>query len=373
MPTPMTPNAPQSAPMGANQAGELPEALLPCPFCGAAAHFEADSDGWHWIECESCGMQGNRSASLMEDCKPKLREAWNTRNGVHPDVASGYAKGWEDGMSEAAALLTAAPAAQPALLGSDEREAIIRAAVAAMPHTDPLVADDLLEGYNMHTEADDILAIWRAARAHPAAAQWVLCGWQINKTDKTTYLLRKGQRGTTVSQEDQPNDMLFAFLADMAALATTSVAALTVPEGPMFTTPDADLNDLLEAAHYLKQPRASTDDGVLFMDAMEKVMGRLAAPQPAVVEQEPKCYCFGSMCSHCAPRPAPADAEAQRVDWLLNMQPHMGVDGMGHFMTAWYTESTAPNGVAGYFATRGASCRECLDLHLAGKVTAVDA
>lgn len=53
--------------------------LLPCPFCGSAAHFESDSDGWHWVECESCGMQGNRGASLMEDCKPMLAEAWNRR------------------------------------------------------------------------------------------------------------------------------------------------------------------------------------------------------------------------------------------------------------------------------------------------------
>lgn len=53
--------------------------LLPCPFCGAKAHFEIDDDRWEWVECESCGMQGNRSASLMEDCKPKLAEAWNSR------------------------------------------------------------------------------------------------------------------------------------------------------------------------------------------------------------------------------------------------------------------------------------------------------
>ena len=56
-----------------------PTELLPCPFCGAAAHFEMDEGRWEWVECESCGMQGNRSASLMEDCKPKLAEAWNRR------------------------------------------------------------------------------------------------------------------------------------------------------------------------------------------------------------------------------------------------------------------------------------------------------
>lgn len=53
--------------------------LLACPFCGGAAHFDSDDDNWEWIECEGCGMQGNRSASLMEDCKPKLAEAWNRR------------------------------------------------------------------------------------------------------------------------------------------------------------------------------------------------------------------------------------------------------------------------------------------------------
>ena len=65
-----------------------PTELLPCPFCGAAAHFEMDEGRWEWVECESCGMQGNRSASLMEDCKPKLAEEWNRRTpapvGVEP-------------------------------------------------------------------------------------------------------------------------------------------------------------------------------------------------------------------------------------------------------------------------------------------------
>lgn len=50
------------------------------------------------------------------------------------------------------------------------REAIIRAAVAAMPHIDPLVADDLLDGVTMRTEADDIVAIFQAGRASLAAS-----------------------------------------------------------------------------------------------------------------------------------------------------------------------------------------------------------
>lgn len=62
--------------------------LLPCPFCGARARFEIDDERWEWVECSGCGIQGNRSASLMEDCKPKLAEAWNRRAQVVP-------KGWK--------------------------------------------------------------------------------------------------------------------------------------------------------------------------------------------------------------------------------------------------------------------------------------
>ncbi len=60
------------------------------------------------------------------------------------------------------------PVAEPANGALPEREAIIRAAVAAMPHTNPLVADDLLTGHTMHTEAEDVIAIWKAG----AASRW---------------------------------------------------------------------------------------------------------------------------------------------------------------------------------------------------------
>ena len=53
--------------------------LKRCPFCGRNAHFEKDDLQWVWVECESCGMQGNRRASVMEDCKPLLAEEWNRR------------------------------------------------------------------------------------------------------------------------------------------------------------------------------------------------------------------------------------------------------------------------------------------------------
>lgn len=58
--------------------------LKPCPFCGSKAYFEIDDAQWQWVECGGCGMQGNRSASLMEDCKPKLAEAWNSRAPAAP-------------------------------------------------------------------------------------------------------------------------------------------------------------------------------------------------------------------------------------------------------------------------------------------------
>ena len=53
--------------------------LLPCPFCGGAAHFDHDDNGWNWIECSQCGTSTNARTSAMDDCRPLLAEAWNRR------------------------------------------------------------------------------------------------------------------------------------------------------------------------------------------------------------------------------------------------------------------------------------------------------
>lgn len=79
--------------------------------------------------------------------------------------------------------LAAAPAAPVVQPLTDEQ--IVRAAVAAMPATSPLVADDLLEGHTMHTEMEDIVAIWKAAGdtkaapvvPQPAAQQGEAVAW----------------------------------------------------------------------------------------------------------------------------------------------------------------------------------------------------
>lgn len=118
--------------------------LLGCPFCGSAAHFESDADGWHWVECASCGMQGNRGASLMEDCRPKLAEQWNRR--AHPDVQSGYADGWQDGMSEATSLL--AGAAEPVAY------LVPRSAFRCSPHGQDAESHEWLEVTEDQSEKD---------------------------------------------------------------------------------------------------------------------------------------------------------------------------------------------------------------------------
>ncbi|MGU3626491.1 Lar family restriction alleviation protein [Comamonas sp. C24C] len=58
--------------------------LKRCPFCGCNAHFEKDELQWEWVACVSCGMQGNRRASCMDDCKPLLAEEWNRR--ARPEI-----------------------------------------------------------------------------------------------------------------------------------------------------------------------------------------------------------------------------------------------------------------------------------------------
>jgi Lar family restriction alleviation protein len=62
--------------------------LAPCPFCGAAAHFDHDDNGWNWIECADCGASTNARVSAMDDCKPLLAEQWNRRASANPDVSA---------------------------------------------------------------------------------------------------------------------------------------------------------------------------------------------------------------------------------------------------------------------------------------------
>ena len=63
----------------------MTEQLKPCPFCGGAAHFFKITDldeknfGGEGICCGSCPITTDLMFSLMEDCKPKLAEAWNRR------------------------------------------------------------------------------------------------------------------------------------------------------------------------------------------------------------------------------------------------------------------------------------------------------
>ena len=60
--------------------------LKPCPFCGGEAYFDKDDHGWQWIECGKCHVATSQRASLMEDCKPLLAEAWNTRSAIDPEA-----------------------------------------------------------------------------------------------------------------------------------------------------------------------------------------------------------------------------------------------------------------------------------------------
>ena len=50
-------------------------------------------------------------------------------------------------------------------------EQIIRAAVAAMPHAFPNLDDDLLDGFAVHIEAEDIVAVWKAAAPSTSTAE----------------------------------------------------------------------------------------------------------------------------------------------------------------------------------------------------------
>lgn len=70
------------------------EALEPCPFCGSPAmwcenkgnpaNMDDPQAGGQWIQCSKCLCSTMMSWSLMEDCKPRLAEAWNRRTPSQP-------------------------------------------------------------------------------------------------------------------------------------------------------------------------------------------------------------------------------------------------------------------------------------------------
>ncbi|WP_430869650.1 Lar family restriction alleviation protein [Cupriavidus basilensis] len=70
---------------------ESAERLAPCPCCGGTASFDHDDDGWNWIVCGSCGLSTDCMASLMDDCRPTLREKWNRRAPAAGHCAAGDA------------------------------------------------------------------------------------------------------------------------------------------------------------------------------------------------------------------------------------------------------------------------------------------
>ena len=79
--------------------------LLPCPFCGCKAVASINKDeslwshdvvDWTRVHCtnDECNAQ---TEATCEGYEPSAIEVWNRRT-PHPDVASGYADGWQDGM-----------------------------------------------------------------------------------------------------------------------------------------------------------------------------------------------------------------------------------------------------------------------------------
>ena len=175
--------------------------LAPCPFCGAQAHFEVDDDDrWEWVECESCGMQGNRSASLMESCKPKLAEAWNRRA---PAPASGEAVspfgyfraepfGWTDcaESDEGAKPLYEAPPAQEALLNPDMPTQELRLHMGELTTDEVLVARAAIRWANSQQEARVPLTSEQQrciAEAHNVAA----CEEYFNARPQIDYIANR--------------------------------------------------------------------------------------------------------------------------------------------------------------------------------------
>lgn len=94
------------------------EILKPCPFCGGEAYFDKDDHGWEWIECGRCHVATNQRVSCMEDCKPLLAEAWNTRTTVDLDAirAEARAEGGKAAYNHAEVFHSRMVAAQEALM-----------------------------------------------------------------------------------------------------------------------------------------------------------------------------------------------------------------------------------------------------------------
>ena len=149
--------------------------LKPCPFCGGEAYFDKDDDGWQWIECGKCHVATNQRASLMEDCKPLLAEAWNTRSTIDSGAiraaalkyAADRAVSWQvklcsrddwhcDGCTECNqlryAILSAEPAQDDGEPGAASFEEIIKEWILHSKYKDEYIQASIVMLRNMFEE-----------------------------------------------------------------------------------------------------------------------------------------------------------------------------------------------------------------------------